>query len=161
VNTAHHTLHILLTVLLLSLSYSCQAESWSLKDKDGVRYTSAGMQGRWVLVNFWAPWCPTCLQEIPELDGLQAKHKDVQVIGVAVMYKNRKEVMEIVHNQPVTYPVVFGSEDTASDFGGMPGLPTSFLYSPSGKLVGRHSGPLTQHEIEQAIEQGSTALFSR
>jgi hypothetical protein len=76
------------------------------------------------------------------------------------MYKNRKEVMDIVHNQAVKYPVVFGSEDTATDFGGMPGLPTSFLYSPSGKLVGRHSGPLTQQEIEQAIEQGSKALFS-
>jgi thiol-disulfide isomerase/thioredoxin len=160
VKTAHHPLHIPLTALLLSLSFACQSADWQLKDKDGVRYTSAELQGRWVLVNFWAPWCPTCLQEIPELDALQAKHKDVQVIGVAVMYKNRKEVMEIVRNQAVNYPVVFGSEDTAADFGGMPGLPTSFLYSPSGKLVGRHSGPLTQQEIEQAIEQGSKALFS-
>ncbi|MCX7194108.1 MAG: TlpA disulfide reductase family protein [Proteobacteria bacterium] len=150
----------LLAVLLLA-SISAFADGWSLKDKDGVRYTLSGLQGRWVLVNFWAPWCPTCLQEIPEFVSLQKQHKDLQVIGVAVMYKNRREVTDIAQSQAISYPVVFGSEDTAADFGGMVGMPTSFLYTPSGKLVGKHSGPLTQNEIEQAIEGKAAALFTR
>jgi len=146
---------ILFAALLLSLglAHMVWADGWSLKDRDNVHYTLSGLHGKWVLINFWAPWCPSCIQEMPELATLQQRHKDLQVIGVAVMYKNRKEVTDMATKQSLPYPVVFGNEDTAGDFGGLDGLPTSFLYSPSGKLVGYHQGPLTQNEVEQAIEQ--------
>ena len=144
-------------LILLSLAHAAFASDWSLKDRDGVRYTQAGLNGKWVLVNFWAPWCPPCLQEMPDLDALQQRHKDLQVIGVAVMYGNRKEVVDMVSKLSISYPIVFGSEDTAGDFGGLDGMPTTFLYSPSGNLVGHHQGILTQTEIEQAIEQRPAA----
>jgi thiol-disulfide isomerase/thioredoxin len=140
-----------------------RADGWSLKDRDGVQYTLSGLQGRWVLVNFWAPWCPPCLEEMPDLIALQQQHKDLQVIGVAVMYHSREKVTDVVSRLSISYPIVFGTEDTAADFGGLTGLPTSFLYSPSGKLVGQHQGPLSKAEIEQAIAQkpGAAALFTR
>ncbi len=150
-------------VLASLLGPDARAGDWSLKDKDGANYTLSGLSGKWVLVNFWAPWCPPCLQEMPELVTLQQQHKDLQVIGVAVMYQSRKEVLDMVAKQSLSYPIVLGSEDTAGDFGGLAGLPTSFLYAPSGKLVGRHDGPLTQMEVEQAIQQKPEAagLFTR
>jgi hypothetical protein len=59
--------------------------------------------------------------------------------------------------------LVLGNEDIASDFGEMKGMPTSFLYSPSGNLIGRHDGPLTLNDVEQAIAQKPNAaeLFPR
>ncbi len=149
----------LFAALLLG-SLTSWAGDWSLKDTAGVRYSLAGLQGRWVLVNFWAPWCPTCLQEIPDLITLQ-KRPDVQIIGVAVMYKTKKEVTDVVKSQSINYPIVFGNEDIASDFGSMPGMPTSYLYSPAGKLIGQHSGPLTLAEIEYAIAHEGSTLFAR
>lgn len=139
------------------------AEGWTLKDRDGVQYTLSGLQGRWVLVNFWAPWCPPCLEEMPGFVALQQQHKDLQVIGVAVMYKDRQKVTDVVNRLSISYPIVFGTEDTAADFGGLDGLPTSFLYSPSGKLVSHHQGILGKAEIEQVIAQkpGAAALFTR
>ena len=139
------------------------ADDWSLKDQDGVRHTLSGQRGKWVLVNFWAPWCPMCIQELPELVSLQKQHQDLQVLGVAVQYETKQKVMDMVKNQSVSFPIVLGNEDTAGDFGGLTGLPTSFLYSPSGKLVGHHDGPLTQYEIELAIQQQpqAAALFTR
>jgi thiol-disulfide isomerase/thioredoxin len=150
-------------LLSLGLAHAAGSDDWNLKDKDGANYTLSGLRGKWVLINFWAPWCPPCIQEMPELITLQQQHKDVQVIGVAVMYQSRKEVLDMVTKQSISYPIVFGNEDTAGDFGGLDGMPTSFLYSPSGKLVGHHQGPLTQNEIEQAIEQkpDAAALFTR
>lgn len=148
---------ILLTSILLAFSLNTHAAGWALQDKDGVNYTLSGLQGRWVLVNFWAPWCPPCLQEIPELAALQKSHKDMQVIGVAVLYKSRQNVLDMAKD--MTYPVVLGNEDIASDFGGMTGLPTSFLYTPDGKLLGHHSGPLTQEQVEKTIKNSDTTLF--
>ncbi len=148
-------IRILFTAFLLSqsLAHAAWAGDWSLKDKDGIHYTLSDLHGKWVLVNFWATWCPPCLQEMPDLDAIQKQHKDLQVLGVAVMYQSRKEVLDMVAKLSISYPIVLGNEDTAGDFGGLDGMPTSFLYSPSGKLVGHHQGPLTKTEIEQAIEQ--------
>ena len=155
----------LFAALLFALGHAhlAQADDWSLKDKDGVHYTSSGLHGKWVLINFWAPWCPFCIQEIPEFNTLQQQRKDLQIIGVAVMYKSKQDVLDKITKHSITFPTVFGNEDTAADFGGLDGMPTSFLYSPSGQLVGHHQGPLTQHEIEQAIEQKPDAagLFTR
>jgi thiol-disulfide isomerase/thioredoxin len=151
---------LLAACLLQPLAY---AGGWSLQDKDGVRYTLAGLHGRWVLVNFWAPWCPPCLEEMPDFAALQQQHKDLQVIGVAVMYRSREKVTEALGKLSISYPIVYGNEDTAADFGGLDGLPTSFLYSPSGELVGHHQGILTKADIEHAMAQqpGAAALFIR
>ncbi len=159
-------LRSLIAVALISLSLaqtSWAGDDWSFKDKDGAQYTLSALHGKWVLVNFWAPWCPPCLEEMPDLQAIQQQRKDLQVIGVAVMYGSRKEVMDIVNKKSISYPIVFGTEDTAGDFGGLDGMPTSFLYSPSGKLVGHHQGILTKNDVEQAIEQkpGASALFTR
>lgn len=153
---------LLACLISLGMVQSAVADDWNLKDKNGVRYRLSEQKGKWVLVNFWAPWCPECIQEFPELIALQQQHQDVQVLGVAVMYKNRKDVLDMAAHQALSYPIVLGNEDTAADFGGLLGLPTSFLYAPSGKLVGRHQGPLTRIEVEQAIAQqpGAAALFA-
>src|SRR5487761_2117788 len=146
-----------LLLCALSVTLAAHADDWNLKDKDGMHHKLSDQKGRWVLVNFWAPWCPMCLQELPDLTAVQQQHHDVQVIGIAVMYKNRKEVLDVSATESLNYPIVLGNEDTAADFGGLVGLPTSFLYTPSGELVGHHQGPLTQNEIEQAIAQKSAA----
>jgi thiol-disulfide isomerase/thioredoxin len=150
-------------MLLLSLAQISWAGDWNLKGIDGMHYTLSGLHGKWVLVNFWAPWCPPCLQEMPDLNASQQQHKDLQVIGVAVMYVSRKKVIDVVNKQSISYPIVFGNEDTAGDFGGLDGLPTSFLYTPSGKLVGHHQGILTQSDLDQAMAQNpdATILFTR
>jgi thiol-disulfide isomerase/thioredoxin len=150
-------------MLSLSLVQTAWAGDWNLKDKDGTHYQLADLRGKWVLVNFWAPWCPVCLQEMPELNALQQQRKNLQIIGVAVMFESRKEVLDSISKHSIGFPTVFGNEDIAGDFGGMNGMPTSFLYTPEGKLLGRHEGPLTKSEIEQVLEQKPEAvsLFTR
>ena len=153
-NQNWHRVVLLAALMLASLPGSIAwAGDWSLKDKDGVRYTLAGLKGKWLLVNFWAPWCPSCIQEMPELISLQQKHKDLRVIGVAVMYGTQQEVKDLAKSKGISYPIVLGNEDIASDFGEMKGMPSSFLYSPTGKLVSRYEGPLAINEVESVMVQ--------
>ncbi len=151
--------HLFASWLLALLSFSAAAGDWSLKDVAGNTHTLSGERGKWVLVNFWAPWCPPCIQEIPDLVALQDRH-EAEVIGVAIMYKSRSEVTDMAGRLAINYPVVLGDEDTAGDFGGISALPTSILYTSTGQLVGKHEGPLTRGEIEQALEGKASALFT-
>lgn len=151
----------LIAALLLAFLFgpAAAAEDWALKGKDGAHYSLSGLHGKWVLVNFWAPWCPPCLEEMPGFDALQKHHHDLQVIGVAVMYHSRQQVLDVVNDKKIAYPIVLGNEDIASDFGSMTGMPTSFLYTPEGRLAGRHEGPLTQDDVERAMN-GDSAAFT-
>jgi thiol-disulfide isomerase/thioredoxin len=144
-----------LTALLVA--QTALAEDWTLRDTRGVSHTLAGEKGKWVLVNFWAPWCPPCLEEMPGFSDLQKKRRDLQVIGVAVMYRKKGDVLEVTNKQQLAYPIVLGNEGIASEFGEIAGLPTSFLYDPSGKRVGRHEGPLTAQQVEHAMARAPDA----
>ncbi len=138
--------------LLLCIAIPAMAsENWSLTDTSGKQWNLSDFRGKWVLVNFWATWCPPCLAEIPDLSKMGKEGKKIAVIGIAVSYRSQEEVLDFMKKHAIPYPVVLGSEDIASSFGGIESLPTSFLYSPDGKLVGQHEGPLTQDEIENFL----------
>ncbi|HKB60064.1 MAG TPA: TlpA disulfide reductase family protein [Gallionellaceae bacterium] len=150
-------LHLALLLSALFAAQSALAGGWTLKDTRGVSHTLAHEKGKWVLVNFWAPWCPPCLAEMPGFSAMQRKHRDLQVIGVAVMYRNDADVLAVVNKQKLAYPVVLGNDDISSEFGELSGLPTSFLYDPSGKRVGRHEGPLTPQALEHVMAHAPDA----
>ncbi len=133
--------------LLLVPASSMASENWSLTDTNGKMVRLSDYKGKWVLVNFWATWCPPCLAEIPHLNAM--KRKNIVVIGIAVSYSGASEVLDFMKDKKITYPVVLGNEDVAAKFGGIDSLPTTFLYSPDGMLVGQHEGQLTQDDISK------------
>jgi thiol-disulfide isomerase/thioredoxin len=106
-------------------------------------------------VNFWATWCPPCLEEIPDLVNLfdQRKDKDVMVIGVAFEYKSAKEVATFVDDMLMSYPIVLGDEKVIAQIGPADVLPTTYIYNPRGKLVKTKRGLITKAYIEKLIAE--------
>ncbi len=144
----------LLIWLLLALPLSGFAAGFSLEDMQGKTHRLEDYRGKWVLVNFWAIWCPPCMSEIPELNSLHDAHndKDLVVISIAMDSGSKKKVAEFSQAHGISYPVVLGNRKIAAQIGEIDVLPTSFLYSPNGEQVSYQAGEVTRESIETYIK---------
>ncbi len=139
--------------LMLALMTSWgHAEGFKVTDTNGKTHTLAGYKGKWVLVNYWATWCPPCLEEIPDLIALnENKKNNLVVIGVALDYRNAKQVTEFAEGLLVDYPIVLGNPQIVRQIGPVQGLPTTYLYNPEGKMVAQQVGLITRAAVENYI----------
>ncbi len=141
---------ILALLLALPLLAHAAPPSFSLTDTQGHIHTLAAYQGKWVLVNLWATWCPPCLAEMPELEALSKTRNDLVILGIAVDGHNARRVAQFAEKLRVTYPIIAGNDELARQFKAH-GYPTSILYDRSGKLVFVKEGTITRKEIEDAL----------
>jgi len=143
---------LLLGGLLLGLGNAARAADFTLTDSTGKIHKLSQYKGKWVLVNFWATWCPPCLAEIPDLNDLhEDKKNNVAVFGIALQYANPKQVIDFAEGLMVSYPIVLGNPKIASQIGPVDGLPTTYLYNPQGKLVAHQLGPITKEAVVEFI----------
>jgi len=143
-------MRLVLACVLYGVSALAAAAGFSFQDTQGKSHSLAGYKGKWVLVNFWATWCPPCLEEIPDLIALHDKHKDkdLVVLGVAMDYRNPKQVKDFADQMFISYPVILGTQESAAQVGTISGLPTTYLYNPQGKMVAYNVGALTRQAVE-------------
>ncbi|MFA5241107.1 MAG: TlpA disulfide reductase family protein [Sulfuricella sp.] len=144
-------IRLLLGCILFAMAGLAAAAGFTFQDTQGKQHSLAGYKGKWVLVNFWATWCPPCVEEIPDLSALHDKHKDLVVLGVAMDYRNGQEVKDFAEQLFVSYPVILGTQASASQVGPISGLPTTYLYNPQGKLVAYNVGAITRKAVENYI----------
>ena len=116
------------------------APDFKLTALDGKPITLAALQGKVVLLNFWATWCGPCRAEIPDLVALQERYKGrLQIIGLNVD-DEEADIQQYVQETGINYPVAMTSNDVRIQFGGIPALPTSFLLDTEGRVVQKHVG---------------------
>ncbi|MEI7456939.1 MAG: TlpA disulfide reductase family protein [Nitrosomonadales bacterium] len=147
-------LRAIFVLLAMLLALSSQAADFTLTDQQGKIHHLSDYRGKWVLVNYWATWCPPCLAEIPELNALHNAHKntDLVVIGIAMDYSSGKVVADFVRKHGISYPVVLGNRKVIAQIGELDVLPTSYLYSPSGEQVSTQAGEVTRESVEHYIK---------
>ncbi len=145
---------ILLGLLLITLSAAASAVDMPLTDVQGNKVNLSSYEGRWVVVNYWATWCPPCIVEMPELQAFHDQHvdKDALVLGINTELIGKQQLLDFLEDYFITYPVFVSKPIQQSELGLIPGLPTTFLVSPRGKVVARQVGPVTRDMIEQFIE---------
>jgi thiol-disulfide isomerase/thioredoxin len=135
---------------------SSKAPVWELKDPNGKLVKSSDFDGKVVILDFWATWCPPCKAEIPGFIELQKKYgeKGLIVIGVSLDEQGVSVVKQFMKEFGMNYPVVMGDVKLMQDFGGT-AIPTTFVIDRSGKIVAKHVGFASKEMFEKEI----TPLF--
>ena len=118
---------------------------------------SKELNGKVVLINFWATWCPPCIKEMPMFNELYAKYKDkFEIVGV--LYDkdiSPEDLNAFIKKHKIEFPITVGQSnfDLAKAFGDVKRIPESFLYSKDGLFIEKFIGEADEVTLKWYIEQ--------
>ncbi|MCK4493528.1 MAG: TlpA family protein disulfide reductase [Methylococcales bacterium] len=128
----------------------------ALMDVDGTLQNLSQWQGKILIINFWATWCPPCLTEIPDFIRLQAKYraKNVQFIGIAL--DNTQDVKAFSIKTNINYPILMAENSgikLAHSWGNLLDVvPFTVVINPQGEIVHRQMGEFNSADIEKILQ---------
>ena len=138
----------------VGFSPGAEAEpSWSLVTLDGDTIRSDDLRGSVVVVNFWATWCVPCRAEMPSLERLHERHadEDLRVVGLSVDVGGNAHLRAFLEERGITYAVGRASGAARSAFGGVAGIPTTYVIDRAGIVRHRVVGYFAPPAIEAAV----------
>ncbi|KTD03037.1 thiol-disulfide oxidoreductase ResA [Legionella geestiana] len=143
----------LLLATLFSVSFIASAAPL-LTDTAGNSVDFAGLRGKWVFVNYWAGWCPGCVDEIPALNRLDADSTSRNIAVFAYHYgpESAMRKKRLAEKHGIRYPSL--GRDPAAELGLSPvnGLPVTFVFSPTGQLAETLYGPQTLESLMAVMQ---------
>lgn len=137
------------------------APDFVLKDLNGGVHRMSDLRGNVVLLNFFATWCGPCRQEIPEFVEMyrRLRHEGLEIIGVSLDQGGASVLMPFVKHYKIDYPIVLGTSKVVTDFGGVKGIPNTFLIDRNGAIsdhfVGYQPGYIVEASVKKLLRQKS------
>ncbi len=132
------------------------APAFSLNDlQDKLRH-SKEWQGKVMMVNFWASWCPPCVREIPAFIKLQEDYADKGLVIVGIALDKKQSIVDFTDPMDLNYPVLMAEKEgvpLAKAYGNRLGvLPYTVIVNRQGKIVYTHRSELTYDVAEKVIK---------
>ncbi|MEN8171096.1 MAG: TlpA disulfide reductase family protein [Pseudomonadota bacterium] len=144
----------LLGYLWLTPSGIKQAPELSVTTLNGKTISIASLQGKPLLVTFWATTCPGCIKEMPHLVDLykELAPRGLEIIAIAMDYDPEDQVRTMVSQKQLPYPVAIDKDGSAAlAFGGVSLTPSSFLIDPKGRIVQYKLGEMDMKALHNRI----------
>lgn len=150
----------LLSVHLVGCGESVKTvpQNFILQDHKNRYHSFADHRGQWIAVNFWASWCPPCLQELPDLQRFHKAPNNAVVWGMNEESLTAKRLDKFLRAHHISYPIfpniAAQSESTKKrlrEYFPIRGLPTTYLVNPEGKIVKRFEGEVSYQQLSQFI----------
>jgi len=122
-----------------------------LPSLDGGYISLSNLEGRVIVLNFWAAWCAPCSKEIGALNGLARVYKnDIAVIGIT--NDDPRTIRDFIRLQPIAYPVLLDSQSNIHKRFEVLEIPATFIVDRGGVLRKKYSGPVDIGELGAVIE---------
>ena len=149
----NRTWQIILATLLLLTASQAGAVDYELPDMEGQMQSLDQYQGKWVIVNYWATWCGTCMKELPDLVSMHENNKDKDIVVVGVNFESisSDQLKAFVAEQSIPYPVLRSEPVPVTAIGKVPALPTTYIIDPDGKVVAGEVGLVSRQNLEDYI----------
>ncbi len=132
-----------------------EAPDFTLKDLNGRDVSLRDLRGRVLLLNFWATWCPPCVEEIPALNRLRRgfQGRDFEIVGISTD-RSVSTIKEFMETNPIEYLVLHDGDIKVSRIYNVFSIPTTFLIDRNGRIVERYFGEQdwTSREIKEKID---------
>ena len=116
----------------------------------------AAFRGKPLVINFWARWCPPCIEEIPDLVATRARYKNrgIEVVGIAIE-DSAKLVHEFTKEHHMDYPVLLAKDQGFTLMRALgntaAGLPYTLVLDRRGNVVAKKLGRMSKSEMEAAF----------
>lgn len=125
---------------------------FTVRTLDGRTLTPADLRGKAVIINFWATWCGPCKAEIPEFIALQKKYAGrLEIVGLSVDEAPQRQVAAFVKAHDMNYAIAIAPDKVQASFGGIYGIPTSFIVDQQGRIVQKHIGLTSSAVFEREV----------
>ena len=122
---------------------------------DGKPANSENWRGKVLVVNFWASWCPPCVEEMPALDRIAQEYASKNVLIVGIGIDSPSNIREFLQKTPVSYPIVLGGlegSNLSKQMGNTQGaLPYTVVINSKGKSIYTKLGKISEEELKKAI----------
>lgn len=128
----------------------------SFPDLEGQPQPLKQWQGKILVLNFWAPWCPPCRAEIPDFIALQDEYRERGVVFVGLALDQKDKVQAFSDEMGINYPILLGEND-AAELGKLAGnrlggLPFTAIFNKNGDIVSTVSGELKREQLEATLK---------
>lgn len=146
--------YFLLAILLMALSVNSRAHAdIVLKDTEGQSTPLSSLKGKWVFINYWAGWCPTCIAEIPEFNRFYQTHKADPIALFAVNFDelSLSEQKRLIKQLGINYPSLIKNPAQELGIDEIIGLPVTFVFNPEGVLTETLYGAQTLKSLNKVL----------
>ncbi len=129
------------------------APDFSLVRADGGMMGIGDLRGKVVILDFWATWCAPCKREIPDFIDLQKTYGDRGLVVMGVALDKRDAVDAFIEQQGINYPILYGDKQISQLYGGITGIPTTFIIDRDGVIREKFVGYRPRKTFEEAIKK--------
>lgn len=129
-----------------------KAPEFNLQDLNGKNVKLSDFKGKVVIINFWATWCPPCKAEIPDFIELYKTYQKKGLVILGIALDNKSKVEKFVKDNNVNYPILLGDQEVSNLYGGITGIPTTFIVDRKGNIKNVYVGLRTKEVFEKDIK---------